>query len=228
MVQRRRLILELAIVGVLALFVFPAASSALVQQYVVTLSDSGPSPAVLTMPAGYPLVFSNTDTLKHSVVFADGSCSVEVAAGGEAQCGGNFYPYVGEYGYAVDGTSKAELVVQAIRRTVSLRNTSTTLRPGSQLTLHGRLRDAQFPFPCDAGEPQPIVVIARPYAGHPFHRVAVVRATQPRSACDKLVWHVRIHPHSSMTYIAIASYQPHGGRVWQRARSKPLRVHVRR
>ena len=231
MVRHRRLIAQLALVGVLALLAFPGAGSALIQPFVVTLSDSGPAPAVLTMPAGYPLVFSNTDAVKHSVVFADGSCSLEVAAGSQAQCNGIFYPYVGKYDYTVDGTGQAQIVVAAIPRTVSLRNRPTTIHRGSHVTLHGRLQDMQFPFPCAAGPPQPIIVIARPYRGHPFHRVAVVRAAlhQVKGGCNaRLLWHVRIRPRSSMTYVAIASYQPAGGKVWKRARSKLLRVNVRR
>jgi hypothetical protein len=228
MVQRGRLVLGLALVGVLAVFVFPGASSALIMPYSVSLTSTGPSPAVTRMPAGWPLEFENTDTVTHSVVFANGMCSIDVAPGGSGQCSDSFYPYVGRYDYTVDGTSPAQIVVKAIRRTVSLRNRSTTIRLGSQVTLHGRLWDAQFPFPCSAGAPQPISVIARPYVGHPFHRVAVVSATVPKKGCGRLVWRVPVHPRSTMTYRAIASYQPAGGKVWQQARSKLLLVNVRR
>jgi hypothetical protein len=229
MLRRHRLIVELALVGVLTVLVFPGSSSALIEPFVVTLSSTGPSPAVLTMPAGYPLLFENTDTVTHSVAFADGSCSVTVAPGSSTPCTGGFYPYVGEYDYTVDSTSQAQIVVAAIPRTVSLRNRDTTIHRGSYVTLHGRLKDEQFPYPCISGPAQPIIVIARPYAGHPFHRVAVVTATQPEHSCNvPLQWKVRIRPRSSMTYVAIASYQPSGGRVWERDKSKPVRVNVRR
>jgi plastocyanin len=228
--RRRRLIAGFALVGALAVLVFPAAGSALIQQYVVSLTSTGPSPAVVTMPAGYPLVFENTDTVTHSVTFANGSCSVDVAAGSNAHCTGSFGSYAGDYDYTVDGTSQAQIVIQAIDRSVSLRAKRHSIRRGSHLTLHGQLEDAQFPFPCGTGPSQRIIVIAHPYLRHPFHRVAVVRAVrhQPKRGCAALLWHVRIHPRSSMTYIAIASYQPHGGRVWERARSTPFRVNVRR
>jgi plastocyanin len=230
MIRRRRLIGELALVGVLALLAFPGASSALLPQYVVTLASSGPSPAVMTVPAGYPVVFSNTDTVAHSVAFANGVCSIDVAPGSRTQCSGSFGRYVGHYDYTVDGTSQAQVVVVAIRRSVSLTARRTTIHRGAGLTLHGRLQDAQYPSPLGGGTPQRIIVIARPYAGHPFHRVAAVRATlhRPKKGFPfyRLLWHVRIHPHWDMTYIAIASYQPHGGRVWERARSKPFRVSV--
>ena len=229
--RRGRLIVELALVGVLAVFVFPGAGSALIQPFVVTLTSTGPSPAVLTMPAGYPLVFRNTDTVPHSVAFADGSCSAAVGPGSNAPCTGSFYPYVGDYDYTVDGTTQAQIVVAAISRSVSLRARKHSIRLGSHLTLHGRLQDIQYGSPPNAGSPQRIIVIARPYSGHPFHRAAVVMATvhhPPAAPFGKLLWQVRIHPRSSMTYVAIASYQPAGGRVWERAVSKPFRVNVRR
>jgi hypothetical protein len=85
--------------------------------------------------------------------------------------------------------------------------------------------------PPTPGEEQPVIVIARPYRGHPFHRVGVVEATAHWPTKSDpfygLRWHLNIHPRSNMTYVAIASYQP-GGPVWERARSKPFRVNVRR
>jgi hypothetical protein len=231
MVRRRRLLVEVALVGALALLVFPSPSSALLPQFVVNLSSTGPTPAVINVPAGYPLVFDNTDTATHSIAFANGLCSIDVAPGSHAQCTGSFGNYVGDYGYTVDGTSEAQLVVTAIPRTVSLHARRATVHRGSFLTLHGRLQDIQYPSPPNAGSPQPIIVIARPYPGHPFYRVAAVRATVHRTPGDpigKLLWQVRVHPRSSTTYAAIASYQPAGGRVWERARSKLLRVSVRR
>jgi hypothetical protein len=231
MVRRKRLLGKLALGGVLALLVFPGASSALLPQFIVTLSSTGPAPAVIDVPAGYPLVFNNADTAAHSVAFANGLCSIDVAPGGQGQCTGKFGMYVGAYDYTVDGTSKAQIVIEAIPRSVSLKASRTTVRRESGLTLHGRLNDIQFGSPPNAGSPQPVIVIARPYLGHPFHRVAVVMATvhqSPRSPFGELLWHVRIHPRSGMTYMAIASYQPAGGQVWERARSKVLRVNVRR
>jgi hypothetical protein len=230
MARRRSLIVGLALVGALTLLVFPGASSALIQPFVVNLTSNGPYPAVMTMPAGYPLVFSNTDSVTHSIAFADGSCSLDVAAGDDAQCPASLAAYVGDYAYTVDGTTQAQIVIQAVGRSVTLRARRHSIHRGSHLTIRGQLHDAQLPSPCRTGPSQPIIVIARPYAGHPFHRVAVVRALrrQPTSGCARLVWQVRIHPRSSMTYVAIASYQPHGGRVWERARSKPFRIDVRR
>ena len=103
------------------------------------------------------------------------------------------------------------------------------MRLGAHVTLHGTLAADTLGAPPGPGPQQPIIVIARPYAGHAFHRVGVVEARPTKNnPFFGSRWHLSIHPHSSMTYIAIASYQPLGGPVWKRALSKPFRVNVRR
>ena len=66
--------------------------------------------------------FRNTDTVTHTVVFANGSCSIQVAPDTGGQCPGelSFPRYVGDYAYTVDGTSQAQLVIDAVGRSVSL------------------------------------------------------------------------------------------------------------
>jgi hypothetical protein len=232
MVRRRWLIVQLALVGVLALLVFPGASSALRPMFVISLTSNGPSPAVLSIPAGLGTVsFSNTDTVTHSFAFASGWCSAELAPDTSRGCG--VPQHVGDYPYTVDGTTQADVVVEAVGRSVSLVAKGHSIRLGSPLTLHGRLEEANANWsPPNAGQPQPIIVIARPNQGHPFHRVAVVKASvyppTKRAPWGELLWHVRIRPRWNMTYIAVASFQPAGGTVWQRTRSKPFRVDVRR
>jgi hypothetical protein len=232
MTRRGRLIVELALVGVLALLVFPGAGSALRPMLTISLSSSGPSPAVFTTPVGLGSIwFHNTDTVTHSIAFADGWCSGQVAPDGRLYCG--FLPHVGDYAYTFDGSIQAHVVAKAVGRSVSLRARSHSIRLGSQLTLRGRLQEANSNWsPPSAGQPQRIIVIARPYLGHPFHRVAVVTATvhprTKRAPFGELRWHVRIRPHWDMTYVAVASYQPAAGTVWQRATSKPFRIIVRR
>lgn len=232
MVRRSRLVVQLALVGALALLVFPGASSALRPTLTISLTSSGPSPAEFTTPVGLGSIsFHNTDTVTHSISSADGWCSGQVAPDGHLNCG--FLPHVGDYAYTVDGSIQADVVARAVGRSVSLRARNHSIPRGSQVTLHGRLQEENSNWsPPSAGEPQRIIVLARPYAGHPFHRVAVVRATvhprTKRAPFGELLWRVRIHPRSAMTYVALASYQPRGGTVWQRARSKPFRVDVRR
>jgi hypothetical protein len=234
MVRRRWLIVRLALVGVPALLAFPASGSALLPTFVVSLTPTGPSPMVMREPAGYPpVVFSNTDTVTHMVDFANGSCSLQVAPGSRDQCSSPSLSYVGEYPYTVDGTSQGQLVVEAIRRSVSLFGAgSHTIDRGSRLTLHGRLQDVQYGSPPNPGSPQPIVVLARPDRYHAFHRIAVVRAKlhTPKGVAPflgKLLWQLRVRPRATTIYIAEANYQPQGGQVWQRAWSRPLRARVR-
>lgn len=232
--RRRSLIVQLALVGVLALLAFPGSSSALRPTFVITLTPSGPSPAVLKIPADLgSLWFRNTDTATHAVVFENGSCSIQVAPGAGAQCPGelSFPGYVGDYEYTVDGTSHAHLVVDAIGRSVSLVARSHSIGHGSRLTLHGRLQEANSNWsPPSAGSPQPIIVLARPDRHHAFHRIAVVtarwdRAATKRAPFGELRWQFGVRPRAKTIYIAEANFQPKGGQVWQRAWSKPFRVH---
>lgn len=229
MVRRRWLIVKLALCGAVGLLVFPGASSALIGPYTVTLSSSGPSPAILTEPVGWPPVwFNNTDTVTHSVTFANGTCSIDVAPGTHASCTAHFG--IGTYDYTVDGTSQAQLVVQAIPRSVSLRARHTTIERGARVTLHGQLHDIQYPYPGSAGTPHPIMVLALHYHGHKLHRVAVVRAKYSPGphGLGRLVWRLHVRPRATTAYIAEAVYQPRSGRVWKQAWSKPLKVVVRR
>jgi plastocyanin len=234
MVRRRRLIAQLALVGVLALLAFPGESSAFRPIFVISLTPAGPSPAALEVPAGLGQVwFSNTDTVTHTVVFANGLCSTEVAPGSRGQCTSGFMSYVGDYPYTVDGTSQAHLVIEAVGRGVSLGARSHSISRGSQLRLHGRLGEESSNWsPPSAGSPQPIIVLARPDRYHAFHRIAVVRAkVQPRTKnapFGELIWQLRLRPRARTIYIAEANSQPSGGQVWQRAWSKPFRVRVGR
>lgn len=229
MTRRRLLLVRLTLVGVLALLAFPGASSALRPMLFISLTSTGPDPAVLNTPVGLGAIsFQNIDTVPHSVTFANGWCSGEVPPNSRLFCG--FLRHVGDYAYTIDETIEAHVVAEPVGRSVSLTASSHSIRRGSLLTLHGVLDEANAHWsPPGPGSPQPIIVIARPYAGHPFHRVATVRATlQPPTLSGKLRWHVDIHPRFGMTYVAVASYQPAQGQVWERALSKPFRVNVRR
>lgn len=236
MVRPRRLISQVALLGVLAALTFPGASSALRPTFIISLTPSGPSPAALKIPAGLgPLWFMNTDTVAHTVSFANGSCSIQVAPGTSAQCPGelSFPSYVADYAYTVDGTSQAQLVIEAVGRSVSLGARSHTISPGSQLTLRGSLHEANSNWsPPSAGSPQPITVLARPDRFHAFHRIAVVRPklhpSKSPTSLGELIWKLHVRPRTKTIYIAEANYQPSGGQVWQRAWSKPFRVRVGR
>ena len=235
MVGRRCLIAQLALVGLLALLAFPGESSALRPTLTISLTPSGPSPVVLSTPAGLgSLWFRNTDTVTHTVVFANGSCSIQVAPDTGEQCPGelSFPGYVGDYAYSVDGTSQAQVVVDPVGRSVSLTARRHAISRGSELRLHGRLREENSNWsPPNAGVPQPIVVLARPDSGHAFHRVAVVKATlHPRTKSaplGELLWQLRVRPRARTTYVAEAKSQPPGGQVWRDSRSSLFTVRVR-
>lgn len=234
--RRRRLIAQVGFLGVLAVLAFPGEGSALRPTFVISLTPTGPSPAILSTEAGLGQVwFSNTDAVTHTVVFANGLCSIEVAPGSRGQCTSGFMGYVGDYPYAVDGTSQAHLVIEAVGRSVSLGARRHSISRGSQLRLHGRLQEENSNWsPPSAGIEQPIVVLARPDRYHAFHRIAVVRAKlhqTPKSHVHpwgELAWQLRVRPQTRMIYIAEANTQPAGGQVWQQAWSKSFRVGVGR
>jgi hypothetical protein len=231
MVRRRSLIVQLALVGVLAVLAFPTAGSALLPTTTISLTATGASPAVVNVPAGWPApTWVNTDPVTHTVVFANGLCTIQVAPGSSGRCSSSFTSYVGDFPYTVDGTSQAHLVVEAIPRSVSLRARSHSIDRGSRLELHGRLKDIQYPSPPNSGAPQPIVVLERPDRHHAFRRVAVVRAKLFRPTKNhpfgELLWHLRVRPRARTTYVAEANYQPRGGQVWRDARSSLFTVRV--
>jgi hypothetical protein len=230
MMCRPRLIAQVVLVGALAVLVFPTDGVAL-RAVFISLTATGPSPAVLTIPAGMYPVWSNQDTVTHTVIFANGLCSFRIAPGDWGQCTSAFIGYVGNYAYTVDGTVQASLVVVADFRSVSIGARSHTIARGAQLRLHGKLHDYDL-SPPGAGPEQPIIILARHDRYHPFRPIAVVTAKLHRPTktdpFGQLLWQLRVRPDRRMIYIAEADSQPEGGQVWQRAWSKPFRVSVAR
>jgi hypothetical protein len=228
MVRRSWLIGQVALVGVLAVLALPSSGSALSAVFIY-LTPTGPSPAVLTIPAGLYPVWVNQDTVTHTVAFASG-CSIQVAPGGYGQCTNGFSGVVGDYPYTVDGTVQASIVVTAEGRTITLTARRHTISRGSELLLRGALAVAQTSPPVLSGPRQPVVVLARPDGRRSFHPIAVVTAKPHRwhggsSANVHSVWRLRVRPRVSTTYIVEARYQ---SQHWQRARSGPFRVRVSR
>lgn len=232
MVRHRWLIAQVAFVGVLAVLAFPGAGSALRPQFVISLTAAGPAPAVLKTTAGLGTIwFSNTDTATHTVSFANGPCSLQLAPGTRGDCG--LLQYAGDYAYTVDGTTRAHVVLEAVGRSVSLTAGSHSVDRGSQVRLQGILEEADANWsPPHGGSPQPITVLARPDRYHAFHRIAVVRAKihfrTKHDPFGTLLWQLQVQPRAKSIYIAEANYQPRGGQVWQQAWSKPFRVRVAR
>lgn len=233
MVGRSRLIAQLALLGILSVLAFPSSGSALLVPALITLTATGPSPATVTIPAGYPAAWVNKDSVTHTVTFADGRCSIQVPPGsGWTFCPDGFASGLGNYQYTVDGSIQASIDVVANGRTVTLVAKRHAIDRGSMLTLHGRLAIASPGSPPVFDGPRmPVTVLARPDRHHPFHRIAVVTA-KPRHSQEPnraySVWRLHVRPGANKIYIAEANSQPKYGRYWQDAWSKPFRVRVGR
>lgn len=230
MVRRRWLLAQVALLGVLAALALPSSGSALAAAF-ITLTPTGPSPAVLTIPAFMYPVWQNQDSVAHTVTFANGECSVQIAPGAIGQCTNAFATGVGDYAYTVDGTVQASIVLAAVGRTVSLGARTHAIDRGSPVRLHGRLRVQTGSPPAFEGPRQAVIVLARADRHHPFHRIKVVTAKPHRSQIPGdaySVWQLRVRPGANKIYIAEANSQPAGGQVWQDAWSRPFRVRVGR
>jgi hypothetical protein len=222
MVRRRWLIAQIAFVAMLGVLAFPGEGSAFAG-VPIDLTATGPSPVVQAVSTlTYPF-WINTDTVAHTVSFANGRCTVQVAPGAESSCPFSTGP--GTYPYTVDGTAQGSVVVQLSGRTVTLDARSHKIAGGAPLTLRGRLRSF-VPLP-SPGPASPLIVLARPDRMHPFHRIAIVRPriSYPKNSFGVLRWHLRVHPRTRIIYIAEARSAP---QTFQRAWSKPFRVHVSR
>ena len=221
--RRWRLIGQIALVGALAVLAFPADGSPL-RAVFLALTASGPVPIVLTVPAGEYPTWINKDQVTHTVVFANGLCSLQVAPGEIKGCDNGFSEVVGRYPYTVDETVQASIVVVPEPRTVTLTARSHRIQRGARLTLHGQVTVPILSPPAPP-LPQPVTVLARQDSRHPFRRIAVVVA---RPHGWQLLWHLHVRPRATTTYIAEATSQPTGGQFWQQARSRPFRVLVTR
>lgn len=227
MVRRWRLIAPVVAAAALGVLSFPADGSSLAASFVF-LTPTGPSPAALTIPAGMYPVWRNQDAVTHTVTFANGACSLQIAPGGYAQCD-RFSDLVGDYGYTVDGKTQGSIEVRAEGRTVTLTTPRHRVGRGSQLRLQGALVAAS-PSPPSPGPAQPVIVLARHDRMHPFHRIAVVRAKFHRfqGSPGAVLWQLRVRPRTRAIYIAEANSQPAGGKYWQRPWSRPVKILVSR
>jgi hypothetical protein len=224
MVRRWRLIGLLAVLGAVVLG-FPAAGSALLGQYPISLTASGPSPSVLnTRAGGRSPLWINQDQVAHTVTFANGLCSFQVAPGGQGDCANDFFASVGQYSYTVDGTVPASVNVSLNPRTVTLTARRHTIKQGGRLRLHGILRYA-LNGPPSFSSRMPVTLLARPDRHHPFRRVAVTaKPKSRRSLSSGFPWKLYVHPKRTTIYLAEAVSDP---THWQPARSRPFKVVVR-
>lgn len=164
--------------------------------------------------------------MRHTVTFANGLCSFQLAPGAYTEC--NFPLLVGQYPYTVDGTIQASVVVNALPpTTVSLTAGSHTIRRAAQLRLHGTLNRTECCLPPSLVLRMPLVVLARHDRYHPFHHIATVRSER-RMPDGSYGWQLSLHPTARTIYIAEVTYQPQGELGQRQAWSRPFKVLVRR
>jgi hypothetical protein len=212
----------LGLLAVMAALAFPGEGSAL-SAVSIDLRPSGPSPADLTILVGMYPFWHNSDQATHSVTFANGLCSFQLAPGASGQCPTRFD--VGRYPYTVDGTIEASLVVTALAPdTVTLTARTHALRHGARLRLHGTLAAYECCLPPPARGSAPVVVLARHDRHHPFRRLARA-ATKPSHGAG-YPWSLRVRPRTTTIYIAKLTYQPTGAQGLRVAWSRPYRVRV--
>jgi hypothetical protein len=226
MVRPWRLLAQVAGVGALIL-AFPAASWAPITLIPIRLTATGPSPASLTVVIGDGVPFwENTDTVTHTVTFADGLCSLQVAPGQIGRCP---IPWqVGQYTYTVDGSAQASITFLPEGRSVTLTAKSHMIKQGAHLLLHGLLNYGTGSIPPGPFTDTPVMVLARPDRHHPFQQIATAATGRLESHGGGWPWWLGVHPTRTTIYIAEATDQPELGQVWTNATSKPFRVVVRR
>lgn len=223
-----------------AAFLAPSGGSTGVKVVEVALTSAGASPSTVRMYVGTELVnFVNEDSVSHTVVFADGHCSLDIPPGSPptnwGDCRGRHgqWPfYAGSYAYTVDGTSPGEIDVMGFPRSVSLTAHTHAVRLGGKLTLHGHLTirgPHGIDAPCAVGPRSPVIrVLARHDRRHPFERIAMfVRpygsVKVVKHSCTYR-WQLEVRPGLRTIYIADSTF---ARRWWAPATSRPFAVRVR-
>jgi hypothetical protein len=230
MTRRRWLIVQVALLGTVGALAFPGEGSAALGTAFISLTPTGPSPATITVPIGAEYVaFTNTDTVTHTITFANGWCSAELAPNATFRCGAA--PHVGNYAYTVDGTVQASVDVTPHWRAVTLKAKHHGFRRGSAVLLQGSVFADTYPSPPPYYGPRmPVTVFERPQGHHLWYRLAVVTAKPltSRHFPAPSIWRLWVRPHGGTTYMVEANTQPKAGKFWKTAWSKPFGVYARR
>jgi plastocyanin len=205
----------------------------------VSITATGPSPSRVKMIAGDNLYFDNTDSVTHTVVFANGRCNLTISPKSEGgSCNPNFLHFVGSYAYTVDGKFAGTVATIPWGRSVTLTARRHEIRRGTRLILHGRVSWYNR-NPAISWKSQLLVkVLARHDSGHHFEPIATVRfrARFPQGHGEDqfgLVsygWKLKVRPGVTTTYIAkvTGGAPPHWqGQFWINAKSRPFTVRIR-
>jgi hypothetical protein len=199
---------------------------------IVALTGTGPSPSDVKMDAANYLEFSNPDSVAHTVVFANGLCSLTVSLGTGgaphqwADCKDNFSFYAGSYAYTVDGKFPGKVVTTPLRRLVTLTAREQSIRRGARLRLHGQviwhcghcgLITKKHYFP--------VIVLARHNTKDAFEPIATVPQRFEGRFPGR--WKLTVRPGETTAYIAKVTGQLPQGRIWTSAKSRPFTVRIR-
>ena len=209
----------------------------------ISLTATGPSPSEATMAPLEALAFKNIDSVSHTVVFANGLCTLTLTPGElgtvwnngqHPDCNSKFPLYAGSYPYTVDGKSPGTVVTTPWARSVTLTARTHTIRGGTRLILQGRVAVEH----AGTSPPAPVVVLARHNSKQPFERIATVRTRFQGDDHSTYGWKLNVQPDVTTTYIAKVTGQrvcyfptsqcahPHG-QVWTNAKSGPFTVRTR-
>jgi plastocyanin len=230
------LVAGVALSGVVGGLVFPSDGAGYVGAQPVSLTAAGPSPSTLKITAGQYVVFHNQDSMTHTVVFANGLCSLTVTPGqwvgpaysvnGSQACNNNAPFYVGSYPYTVDDKVGGVVETTPAYRSVTLTARAHRVRRGQRLTLHGTAKWDNNATSLSNTAPFPVIVLARYPGAHAFKPIATV--TMPGGGDAQGSWQLKVRAGVATTYIAQLTGQLPGGQIWQQATSRPFTIRMRR
>jgi hypothetical protein len=205
----------------------------------VSITATGPSPRRVRMIAADQVLFENTGSVTHTVVFANGRCNLTLAPKSQGgSCNPNFSAFVGSYAYTVDGKFPGTVVTIPWGRSETLTARRHGIRHGTGLTLHGRV-SWYNQNPATSWKGQLLVkVLARHDSGHHFEPMATVRLRarfpeghgEDRWGRVSYGWKLKVRPGVKTTYIAkvTGGAPPHWqGQFWINAKSRPFTVRIR-
>jgi hypothetical protein len=199
----------------------------------------------MEMPAETFLWFANADSVSHTVVFADGRCSLTLTPGegfdGSAKvgCYHSWPPphdsafYADTYAYTMDGTFSGTVVTTPVHRTVTLTARTHTIQGGTHLTLHGLVNPPGWRYhvsnPPGWRNYVSVIVLARHNSKHPFRPIATLNQGLMKKSPGSWQhrWRLTVHPGTTTTYIAKVTSQLPQGQIWTNPTSRPFTVRIR-
>jgi hypothetical protein len=194
----------------------------------------------MEMPAGSFLSFANEDSVSHTVVFADGRCSLTLTpgegfdefnkVGPDFDCHDNSSFYVGSNAYTVDGKFSGTVVTTPVHRVVTLTARTHTIRGGTRLILHGLVNPPGWTYhvsnPPGWRDYVSVVVLARHNSKHPFRPIATLNPGLMTRIPWQQRWRLTVHPDAPTTYIAKVTSQLPQGQIWTNATSRTFTVRI--